>query len=166
MFNRQDAIKAAKQLVKHRDWIRTIQEWQSYTVRPSQIDDVLTKVKEFCPGENITFASLCDTVAFLCYDVVPTAITELAIGEMRKWVQSGAEEPTEELREVMEAYFEANWFHRWGEKREVKIMHRKVAASRLMIDSIRFLTSEEIKIAEKVADKLAEEVMEDKEDSE
>jgi len=166
MESREERIRVSKELVKHRDWIRGVLNWKTYKLSPSEMESVEEKFKILYPGEYPTWATLCEMVAFLCYEVVPGGITEQAIGALSAWVNEEHTEPTEELRDVMEAYFEANWYHNPYSDRDVLVMHRKVAASRLMIECIRFIPNEQMNRAEDVAMKLAEELPEEKEERE
>lgn len=160
MESREERIRVSKELVRHRDWIRSILNWKCYKLSPSEMESVEEKFKVLYPDEYPTWATLCEMVAFLCYEVVPDGITELAIGALKEWTNEEHTGPTEELRDVMEAYFEANWYHNPYSEREILVMHRRVAVSRLMIECIRFLPNESMKRAEDVAMKLAEELPE------
>lgn len=160
MESREERIRVSKELVKHRGWIRSILNWKTYKLSPSEMEAVEEKFKVLYPDEYPTWATMCEMVAFLCYEVVPDGITELAIGTLRTWVNEGHTEPTEELCDVMEAYFEANWYQRHDEDENIRVLHRQVAVSRLMIECIRFIPRGELKIAEEVAMRLAETIPE------
>lgn len=161
MESREERIRVSKELVKRKDWIRSILNWKTYKLSPSEMEAVEEKFKTLYPGEYPTWATLCEMVAFLCYEVVPDGITELAIGALKDWLNEEDTEPTEELRDVMGAYFEANWSHVFGERKETRIEHRKIAVHRLLIECIRFIPHDSMERAEYVTMKLAEELAEE-----
>lgn len=158
MTSNEERRRLAKELVNHREWIRTALRWKRYRFGNSEMDDVERKFRVLYPDENPTWMTLCEMVSCLCHEIVPEEIGLLAIDTLRWWVRSNNTEPTEELRNVMEAYFESRWLYHPGEKKEVTVMHRQIGVSALMIECIRFLTREEMKLAEDVAMRLAEEV--------
>lgn len=158
MTSNEERRRLAKELVKHREWIGTVLKWKQYRFDNCEMDDVERKFRVLYPDENPTWMTLCEMVSCLCYEIVPEEIGWLAIDTLRWWVRSNNPEPTEEFRNVMEAYFESHRLEKPGEKKEITVMHRQIAASRLMIECIRYLTHEEMKLAEDVAMRLAEEL--------
>lgn len=159
MESKEERIRVSKELVKRKDWIRSVLNWKSYKLSPSEMESVEEKFKVLYPNEYPTWATLCEMVAFLCYEVVPDGITELAIGALKDWLNEEDTEPTEELRDVMGAYFEASCFHNPRKDPDLLVSYRKVAASRLMIECLRFIPSRDLERAEGVTMKLAKEII-------